>query len=480
MNRWILFFALFGWAIWVPGSKDTWAKKSIPRSRSKKSTKKGANHLKAKQAFVHKKGVKGTSQKTLPKPLRQNIRMYKLPKDLHKTNRRIDLKQLLSTAKRYNPTLLALKKRVTVFHHKVKQVGNWSDLRVGVQGSSFPLPTFDPSMTPMTGIQYSVSQKIPLGSKLALRKEVAKRDVELYRTYISESWLGIAYQIRYVVHELYFLKRSWTFQKELMLLAKQVEAVARTKYTTGKTQQKDFLHALNLQASLRLKMTQILGKDRQLRILLLRLTGGKNTQVWGVPSLYSIKMPAPQKDLLKYAMKKRGRAEFWRIRARKAGQLGALANALYWPDITVSLAFRQRFQNQMDQGIPFLSLGVKIPIPTWQNPRRRGLLKGARAQKQLASARLKELRMNFRQQIATLLEKSKALEGREALLHTQLLPLAQKTFQSTLNNYKFGKEDFVNVIRHLERLFQLRESKTRLFVHRLHNRSKLLAVVGGS
>lgn len=155
-----------------------------------------------------------------------------------------------------------------------------------------------------------------------------------------------------------------------------------------------------------------------------------------------------------------------------------LAHSSYWPDVTLQIAIRQRFENRVDDGRPFLSLGVKVPIPTGGNPARRAMAQEAIAQRQWVAGRFREWRATLKQKLASQLTQLTYLHAQIRLQSQQLLPLARQRYQAALSSYRVGKADFNTLVLTLRQLFVVRLKLALLQTRRAQTHARLSALQG--
>ncbi|MCB9638385.1 MAG: TolC family protein [Myxococcales bacterium] len=406
----------------------------------------------------------------------------------------------------HNPTLQRIRSQFALAAAKIKQTGAWPDLQIGIQASNFPMPNFQPTM--MTGVQYTIAQKFPILSRLDAQRSIAKAELQKLKLLWQEEQVKIAYALREHLLALWDLRLQWTLRLELYQLTQQVASVARTRYAASTQRKQDLLLALLQLAQLQQEALQIKLQAQQRELLLARLTQpapsiaakegtshtpsrlesppstAQTTQVLATKmvaqTLHLERTPPTFSAMLQKARTQRPLLQYWWVDAKQAKLLKQLAIARYWPEITLRLDLRQRFANSMDQGEPFISLGVQIPLPTWGNPARQGLVEEAGARFVIAQKRLQELLADLRQQLKDTLQTIRNLQQQQTLYTQQLLPLAQQTYQASLASYQVGKEDFSNLLGHLKRYLSLRLQERRLQLSILKQRARLLALQGNT
>lgn len=394
------------------------------------------------------------------------------------SGKKLQLKKLLKSATQSNPTLIRLRRWVAVYKQKEKQTTAWPDLQVGVQVSNFPLPTFDPTLTAMSGIQYTLSQKFPILKRLGLQRKMAQHTTAILQQDVREKTLWIHFQIRQIVYKLSYFREALQTNRELYALAGQMAEVARAKYAVGKARQQSYLQAWTLQSQIRNQTLGLLAQEKILRFQLARLVGG-NRKVAGIaPTLKKQASSSNVSKLLQQAIKQRGILQRWRIAAQQSKTLLELARVKYYPDVTVQLGIRQRFPNPADQGNPFLTLGVKVALPTGGNSARYGLLKEAMARHQLAMSRQREAQTQIKEAIQIEITKIQQYQRQMEVFRTQVIPLALQTYRSTLSSYQVDRVGFLTLLSTLTTLYKEKLKWVSLRVEQRVSQARLRALSG--
>lgn len=390
----------------------------------------------------------------------------------------LQVTSLLQKASKHNPTLVRLRQLVNVYKQKEKQEGAWPDLQVGVQMSNFPLPTLNPTLSAMSGIHYTLSQRFPIVRRLGLQRKMVSLTTAMLKEDVKEKIVWVRFRVREIVLQLSYYREVLRTDKELYAFAGQVAAVARSKYAVGKARQQAYLQAWTLQAQIRNRMFGVLAKERVLRHRLARLIGS-STMIKGQASLW----PKPSlsfdlSHLLKRALQARGIFLRWKVAAQQSRTLLALARVKYWPDVTLQLGVRQRFPNPLDQGNPFLTLGVKVALPTGGNSARYGLLQEAMARHQLAVRRQRETKRQIQESLQVEVTKVRQYSKQILLFQSQVVPLALQTYQSTLASYQVDRVDFFTLLSNLQTLYKVKLRWASLRVQRSIAIARIRAISG--
>tara|TARA_B100000609_G_C17222841_1_gene441837 strand:- start:14715 stop:16073 length:1359 start_codon:yes stop_codon:yes gene_type:complete len=384
------------------------------------------------------------------------------------------LNALLSYAHTHNPSLLRLKKMLAVYKHKEQQVAAWPDPMLGVKGTNFPMPSFDPTQTAMSGITYSVSQRFPISGRLSLQKTLASYNTALVKAAMREKEHWLSFALHEALHNLRDLRQALTIEHQLYHLTEQAASVARTKYTVNRAPQQHVFQAQTALSSIRERMVILLSKAQIWQHKLSRVLGHTKTTFYALPPAPQFKTLLTETQVLTRAHKQRGQIQRLHILSKQAKQLLALSKARYWPDLTVELSVRQRFRNPVDTGAPFISLGLKLPIPTLGNSGREGLSKEAMARHQWAQKRIQELHTSYRTQAAILRTRIALYKKQLDIATKHTLPLARQTYRATLQQYQVDKSDFLTLLSNLQTMYieirKIQKLRTKRYIalERLH------------
>jgi outer membrane protein TolC len=391
----------------------------------------------------------------------------------------MDTRALIRHAIQHNQTLRRIRQRIHVYKQRETRTGPWPDLQIGVSATNFPIPSFNPTDTGMSGIIYSISQRFPVPKRLALKKQLAALDTAMLQAYHKEQTVWIAYRIRKSLYTLHFLKESLRIERELYRLMKQAAAIAHTRYTVNQAPQQHYLQAYSQQATIRSRMIGLRAKTHITVFRLRRQLGPKSQrQIGSLPRTQRALPLLTAARVRQFAYQQRGTSQRWKLAAKQAQQLLSLARLSYWPNITVQLSVRQRFPNPMDKGLPFLSLGVKIPIPSGGNASRHGFVQEAMSRHLLARSQMREWRIRLREQIRIAFVKINQYKQQRTLLTQQSIPLALQTYRSALRQYQVNKVDFLTLLTNLQQLFREKRKLARLTMATNQQIARLHAIAG--
>jgi outer membrane protein TolC len=133
-----------------------------------------------------------------------------------------------------------------------------------------------------------------------------------------------------------------------------------------------------------------------------------------------------------------------RARVEQSGHSLALARREIWPDFTLGIQYGQRSSEGGTARMASVMVGFSVPVFAASRQYRRR--EEADAIRQMADARLAEVRVAIDAAIGELLadlDRSRTLAG---LYRTEILPQAAAAVQSALSAYRVGNVDFLTLL----------------------------------
>ena len=119
-----------------------------------------------------------------------------------------------------------------------------------------------------------------------------------------------------------------------------------------------------------------------------------------------------------------------------------------WPDMTVSLGYRQRVfaANDPVKGSDFISVGIGIPLPVFGGRKQRQQIAEARANLREVEAQKVAERREIHYEIQRLIIEVRKHRESAELFRTAMLPQAEQSLASALSGYRVDKVDFLTLL----------------------------------
>ena len=411
-----------------------------------------------------------------------------------------NLDSLVARALATSPTIRAANVRVDAARARIGPATARPDpmLMAGIQNLPISRPGF--SSDEMTMKMIGASQTIPYPGKLALRRSVADRDVDVSRVGVELARRQVVRDVKDAYYELAFLDQA------LAIIAKNEDVLgtfARTtevRYGAGVAGQQDVLKARVESARLAETASELTEQRRvalarlnaqlsrasdapvghvQMPATLVRAAAGDSSQE---PMFMSAALGAraagspfrPLADLQQLAIHQSPELrEHEAMIAAQAARL-ELARKDYLPDVDLSLQYGQR--NRLPD---MVSLGVSVAVPVQRKQKQDQVV--AEASANLAALHEEhQAKVNeIRNEVARLLSELERSRTQLALTRRAILPQARASLSSALASYQVGKVEFLTVLDDQSTVFTYETEYYRAIADFAKNVAELERVAGG-
>ncbi len=352
----------------------------------------------------------------------------------------VHLSALLAEAKKQNPTLRALAAKARAAHENAQAAGALDDPMLMVQLYQAPV---DFANVPL---MLSVSQKLPLGGKIASRKaeaasmadgagaalEAAERDVEarVTRDYV----------------DLYLADRTVEIDAEVRKTLTELEKAAAARVVAGEASEAETLEIEG-------EIVAIDGDDAKARAKrdtasadLSAALGEEAPATFGRAAAPSVVAVPAEATLLAKAFASRPELAQARAMIGAAQARLALAKESEVPDIGLSLGAMHVFAGTGGEGtINMISAGVSGNLPVFWRSKNEPRIDAAGERLDEARAMEAALRAEVAGEVAAAYAKARAATQLVAI-DQKLIPLARETVRTAIAGYIGGKAEFTLVL----------------------------------
>jgi len=367
----------------------------------------------------------------------------------------LKLPDLIREALKNNPEIHVAEARVNGSTHKIPQATSLADpmVMVGYENEGTDnLYTFGGETKGMSADSrwmFSVSQMFPYPGKLALKGEMATRDMESLKAMAAATRLATEVRVKELYHDLFLAYTNIDLFKDQAALFSRVEDAALARYATGMAPQQEVLMAQTEKYMLLEREEMEKQKIQSLKAMLNASLGRDALAPLGRPE-------KPQNAVKPYQLEeliKLSHERYPMIKAREKMADAAEAKVLmakreYYPDVTIGTSYFARSSQFPDMWN--LTATINVPI-FYKTKQREGVLE--------AEASLLEAKRNVE---ATKLMASSALRDNYSMLKTAenlmalykegLIPKAHQGFELSLSGYVTGKIEAITVITRLKAL----------------------------
>jgi cobalt-zinc-cadmium efflux system outer membrane protein len=355
------------------------------------------------------------------------------------------LEELVATALRDNPEVSAARQRWSADRQVPAQVGAFDDPDAGVIWPLTPMANAD-------GQQQAtvfVSQKLPFWGKRDLRAEAAARAALASGEAVRVVELEVVTQLKERYYDLAYVSEAIRITEADRALVADIVDAALAHYRAGHGQQRDVLRA---QVALSRDTDRLLDLKEQrstLETRLNRLLGRAEPSLVGdaalpeeLPVVPAVSDLAAEMEGSRPAL--RGLAR--QVEANRSRL--ALAHKEYFPDLTarVDYSFTGEGRTPLtDGGDDGYMAMLAINLPIWRGRLRAGV---AEAEGRLAAAEAayREELDRGREEVADLRFRLSTSVNQVALFDTGLVPQAEQALRATMEAYRTGQADFLDLL----------------------------------
>jgi outer membrane protein TolC len=230
---------------------------------------------------------------------------------------------------------------------------SWGDPMLKIAASNFPVDSLTDDETPMTGIEFGISQTIPLTTKYGNIEHSYNKlsDVEKFnalsveRQLKSELW-KIAITKKKIIEETKIFKENASWLKNNIKTSKRL-------YSNGKISQEALLDLEIRKSEVDAQISNKIFDLKEIESNLIFLIGREDTLDISKTPWHLLKKKTNENvDPTQQALESKLKSSEFLVRASKLN---------YVPDITIGASYRKR--QDLDNNGDFVSASVSFPLP---------------------------------------------------------------------------------------------------------------------
>ena len=343
--------------------------------------------------------------------------------------------------------------------------GSWGDPKFKIAAKNFPKDSLKDDQTPMTGIEFGVSQKIALTTKYGNIEDAFKSLSNAYqfeaddkKEALTKAFWEILIIKRKVSEELEILKENNTWISKILKVSKRL-------YSTGKTSQQALLdiqiRKSEIESELNNKKYELSQIDDRLKYLI----GTADIKTASIP-WKSLKTSSDKlKDNKELSLKEKLKAKDLALSASKKN---------YVPDLTVSLGYTKR--SDIDGNGDFVGAAISFPLPfSGEKYSKHGQ---AVQEKYMAVKNFENYKRQKNRDISVLHKEIEKLLGELSILKEKTIKFARNSREITAKSYGLGNSTYVELLQSELKLQKILMNKVMLEAKRDIKRATLKYVKG--
>jgi outer membrane protein TolC len=375
-------------------------------------------------------------------------------------------RQLADQAVRANLGLQALRQRSAELEQLAEVADNWDDPRLSVDYMNAPVDSLVLDESPMSGLQFKLSQRLPRPGWTGAVRELADARVQASRHETAEAELRLRRQVETLYWQLALTRGLRRITGEHIARTGELLRAVRARYEVGRAGQNTVLRLTVLRDRLRDDLGDYDSREAGLTAALHRaLAVGADREFTTPSAIAAIAPVGSAEDWARLARSKRpllaALAQRARVQRAEAGVAGVKAR----PGVSLWIGYRVReIDTANDGGTDFVSAGFSLPLPlsgsARERGRRRAHLSAERSALSLLEDREREINSRL---VATAADWARAY-GKASVYSRTIIPAAQATLETTLSDFSVGKADFASLNESEIELLRLQEARLRAAV----------------
>ena len=343
--------------------------------------------------------------------------------------------------------------------------GSWGDPKFKIAAKNFPKDTLEKDQTPMTGIEFGVSQKISLTTKYGNIEDAFKSlssayefDAKDKEEALTKGLWEILIVKRKVSDELSILSENNTWITKILKVSKRL-------YSTGKTSQQALLDIQIRKSEIESEISNKKYDLSQIDDRLNYLVGSESIDANSIPwkSLKSeAKVVTDNKEL---SFKEKLKAKDLSLTASKLN---------YVPDLTVSIGYTKR--SNIDGNGDFVGAAISFPLPfSGEKYSKHGK---AVQEKYMATKNYENYKRKKIRDISVLSKEVQKLLNELKILKEKTIKFARNSREITSKSYGLGNSTYVELLQSELKLQNILMQKVMLEAKRDIKRATLKYVKG--
>lgn len=357
------------------------------------------------------------------------------------------LASLIAEAVSKNPDVVAVQEALTAAEARPVQARSLANPMASVvytnDGWSPSLGTKD-----MTTLAFMGSQDLPFPGKLRLKGEIRTVEAGQFGQQVERTKLSLTAAVKRAYYGLLLARDRIDLIREQEEFWKQIESVARARYSVGQGAQQDVLR-VQIEVTRIEQLRSEQSAEAEIRVAELnRLLSRPATSPLETPGHLGLRpLEGDLEGLVKWTGDISPELKNARLSTEK-GSLGvSLAQKEFKPDFNLQAAYMNR--GGLD---PMLLAGVGISLPIYRS-RLKGAVAEAEAQLRSSQSLVQSVELQLRFRTQERVTQIRTTERISKLYSEGVVPQGRMSVEAAIANYQTGKVPFIAVLEALTTLY---------------------------
>ncbi|MCB1158164.1 MAG: TolC family protein, partial [Leptospiraceae bacterium] len=364
---------------------------------------------------------------------------------------------LLRLSSEHTSLKAAEKEMLSAFYSSRYATSTYPDPMIGIAWSNYPYKKdlkLIEDKTPMTGIEFKISQAIPFPGRLSTQADISETNFKIARLQYAMQRNRLAFDFLSLALEKRKNQKLLNISKDIYTKLKILVEVKKVAYSTGKQ---------GLGPLSRIRWKEALYKDKELKFegekkvikeKLMYFFPGEEIEFGNLNGyIKDLEASILQEgiDLEKASL---GIA-IARIQLEKGQKEKSLSKFNYYPDFELFASYRKRAYIASDPtpAQDFMSFGFSLRLPVWSAMSNSSNVKAREEHYSSVLLSKEDIVRKETQSYAELKEKLLSSKERFKSFQTLLLPVAKEQLETSRFDYENGKAEFEKFLEAWDLLF---------------------------
>lgn len=333
----------------------------------------------------------------------------------------IDIPSLSNKAIENNYDLKSIEKSLEIIDEDIKLATLWKNptLTLGINDIHFDEP-LTRDLEPMQGQFVGISQVIPMGEKLEIKEEIAKKDKKIVSLLLEEKKLKLKSKVYEVSYTILVLEKKLKLLNSYENNIKKIEKLSSALYKYGKASQNEILNSKIAFSNIQIQKQNL---KNMIENLYLRLEQISYTKVTQIESSLNI-----EKIVLNMDIKNHPKILIEEEKVKKFNDISKLEIENEKSDIKVNLTYFNRDSKYKD----YANISVNIPLAIYKTEKIKSLR--AKLKSSELSSKLVDIKQSFKTETQVLENQINNSFLNYELIENSIIPLKTK-MQKNIENY---------------------------------------------
>lgn len=387
---------------------------------------------------------------------------------------------LIEEALARNPEIEAMQARTRELSELAGVSGSWSDPRFSVAYMNAPVDSFRIDETPMAGVEFRLSQRLPEWGWTGASKHVAQSRAERSRHARAEAETRLRLSIEQLYWNLALSRQLEGLTHQHLARTEELLRAVRARYEVGRAGQNALLRLDVLARRLADDLGDFTRAQRAFSAALARAVAREPGAQFETPeSVAAIPVEGHLEGWLALARASRPELAAMREEVNEQTDAAALSRLERLPDLDVFVAYRLRtIDSPMDDGTDFFSAGVTVPIPVASAPKALAGERAGHAARDGARARLAAALDRVEADLIAADASWRRAWEKTSTYESSLIPAAGAALETTLNDFAVDRAEFSTLYEAEIDLLTLERAHLQANIETLIQRAQVRATTG--